>query len=230
MPLVPAFRLPSRYSLPLLLFTCAAIAIAVRGVGASRMGAAGRVLSLAFVLGTCFLTVRNGSSFDGAFEGEPANLQFHLLSHPDAPTLDSSTNPLEQDGAMIRAMSANSSVLKCYEPLQLAGAIATDKPVIFPEGDVRLTDVRFGPNQIRFVARASQPGRVVLNQHYIDGWRAKGADLKIEPETGRAYVDVPAGGLRGEFSFAPPGLATALILMAVGIALATIGWRWRLPD
>jgi hypothetical protein len=69
-------------------------------------------------------------------------------------------------------------------------------------------------------------GRVFLNERYARGWRSDAGAFEIDPQTGLAFVTVPAGVTgRFTFRFVPPLLGVGLVLLGAGIALALALWR-----
>ena len=120
----------------------------------------------------------------------------------------------------------NRAIVLCSEPLQLPGAIDATRPVVFAEDNAQIADIDFAPGRIRFRAQArGGPGRVFLNERYVEGWHSTAGDFTIDPQTGLAYVTLPPGEAgRFTFWFTPPRLATGLILLAVGIALSLLIW------
>jgi hypothetical protein len=98
--------------------------------------------------------------------------------------------------------------------------------MVFSDGPATVTNIDFSPNRIDFGVSSLAPARVYLNQRYLTGWRSSAGSLRIEPTTGLAYVDVPAGvAARHSFTFVPRGLMWGVAAWLVGLALAVVGWR-----
>jgi hypothetical protein len=169
----------------------------------------------------------NHAQFEGVFPLPALASSFAFFQRPSAPAVDAVTNGEGPGSPMLRAMMDNRAVLHCYEPLQLPGGIDPTRPAIFPEDGAQVADVEYLPGAIRFrVQAADQPGRVFLNERFARGWRSDAGDFEIDPQTGLAFVTVPAG-VTGHFTFrfVPPRLFAGLALFAAGIALAIVLWR-----
>jgi hypothetical protein len=229
LPLLSQFRLPSRYTLVLTLFGVAMAAWVFGGVMPDRSPdrRLRRFGAVILVLGTCYLAYWNRVHFAGSFTLPPLTSSFRLLARPVAPAIDAQTDAFVGDSPMLRAMmERNQAVLRCNEPLQLAGAVQAGRPIVFAEGTARVSEIRFRPNQIRFAVLARDADRVFMNQRYTNGWQTDVGVLEIDPGSKLAFVRVPAGtATRIELSFSPPGLVSGLILLPIGLLASAAIWR-----
>jgi hypothetical protein len=229
LPLMPQFRLPSRYALVLTLFGVAMVAW-VLGSMAIERGLDRRLRRFAgvfLVAGACAVAYGNRVHFAGTFPLRPLSATFHFLARPGAPTIDAQTDAFVGDSPMLRAMmERNEAVLRCNEPLQLPGAVQADRPIVFAEATARVSDVQFSPNRIRFVVSSREADRVFMNQRYTTGWRSRTGALEVDPASKLAFVRVPPGtATRVELTFTPPGLLSGLILLAIGVFASAVTWR-----
>lgn len=227
LPVLSQFRLPSRYSLVFVLFATAMVASVWRVIITESSAELRRFVTIVLVLSAGATAFYNRIQFEGVFPLPPLASSFAFLKRPSAPAVDAVTNGEGTGSPMLRAMMDDRAVLSCYEPLRLPGGIDPTRPAIFPEGGAQLADVEYSPGAIRFRVQAvDQPGRVFLNERYARGWRSDAGDFELDPQTGLAFVTVPAGVTgRFTFRFVPPRLLVGLALFAAGIALAAALWR-----
>jgi hypothetical protein len=228
LPLVSEFRLPSRYILVFVFFAVAMVASAWRTIPAERMGDASRFAAIVLILSSCALAYWNHIQFEGVFSLAPLESSFRFLSRPPEPVEDEISEGIAPGKSpMLRALMQNRAVLRCYEPLQLPGAVDATRPVIFAQDDAHVADVLFAPGRIQFRALSGRAaGRVFLNERYVNGWRTDVGNFTIDAQTGLAYVTLPPGTTgRFTFWFLPPSLASGLILLAAGILLSVLIWR-----
>ncbi len=224
LPMLGQFRLPSRYTMVFVLFAAALVAWVMREA-AGEAGAGGglrRLAGVLLLLGVASLAYQNRVHLAGAFPLAPLEGRFALLARPGAPVIDAATNGMVGDSPMLRAMMQNRAVLSCYEPLRLPGQVDPSQPIVFGEGTTKVSDVVFTPNRVSFgVTTGAEPGRVVLNANYIDGWRASVGALQVDAATGRAHLEVPPfTAARGELRFRPPGLVAGLAFFVLGCLAA----------
>ena len=228
LPFVSQFRLPSRYLLLFGLFATVTIASVWRTIAAKRANDASQFVAIVLVLSSCALAYWNHIQFEGVFSLAPLQSSFRLLSRPGEPVVDEVTEGLvPSHSPMLLAMMENRAILRCYEPMQLPGAVDATRPVIFPDSQVRIADVKFAPGLIQFRAQSQgETGRVFLNERYVTGWQSSSGDFALDPQTGLAYVTLPPGETgRLTFRFTPPGLVAGLMLLAVGVALSVVIWK-----
>jgi hypothetical protein len=230
-PVVSQFRLPSRYSLVFVLFAAAMVGAVWRTIGepaaSDRAKEVRRFAAIMLVVSAAAMAYWNHIQLEGVFPLAPLGSSFRFHAHPPQPEVDAVTDGSATGSPMLRAMMDNRAVLRCYEPLQLPGAIDPTRPAVFPEGGVRLADLLFEPGRIRFRAQAAdRPGRLFLNQRYARGWKSDAGDFTIDPETGLAFVSLTPGVTgRFVFRFVPPGLFAGTLLLVFGVASAVALWK-----
>lgn len=232
LPLMEGFRLPSRYRLLLVLFGAALVAWVLRTAGERQTWTAEvrRMGAIVLVAATASLAFHNRAHFAGAFPLEPLRGGLAWMSQPAAPAIDATTDGFTGDSPMLRAMFDGRAVLRCNEPLTFRGTVRPSQPLLIAEGGVRISDVQFSPNRVRFgVVTTAEPGRVIFNSRHAAGWASDAGELRLAAQGGLPYLEVPArSALRVQFSFMPPRLVTGLVLFLVGLMLggATL-WRAR---
>jgi hypothetical protein len=231
LPVVSQLRLPSRYSLLFVLFATAMVAALWRSTIVESPDAR-RIAAILLILSTGAMAFWNHVNFEGVFPLPPTETSFQFMRKPPPPVVDATTNGESTVSPMLRAMMNDRAVLHCYEPLRLPGGIDPSRPAIFAEGGVRLVDVQFSPGSIRFRAQTSDaPGRVFLNERYVRGWTSDAGEFELDPQTGLAFVALPAGVTgRFTFRFVPPRLLAGGVLLLVGIVLAAMLWRRTLAS
>jgi hypothetical protein len=91
-------------------------------------------------------------------------------------------------------------------------------------GPARVVETAFSANRVVLVVRADGPAEVVLRDGWARGWTARidGRPTPIRAQGAHRSVQVPAGRSRVEMTYRPPGLAAALWLS--GLALAVAAW------
>jgi hypothetical protein len=235
LPMLGQFRLPSRYTLVFVLFAAGLLGWVMREA-AGREGASDGLRRLAaalLLLGTASLAYQNRVHLAGAFPLPPLGAGASLFARSGPPAIDATTNGITGDSPMLRAMMENRAVLSCYEPLRLPGNVDPNLPLVAGSGATRVSEVAFTPNRVGFgVIAGAEPGRVVLNAKFIEGWRTSVGTLELDPASGLAHVVVPPWtASRVELRFVPPGLAAGFALFGVGLLLAAAsllfrrGWR-----
>jgi hypothetical protein len=231
LPMMEQFRLPSRYTLPFVLFAAALTAWVMRDAMGEDAGGprVRRLAGTVLLLAAASIAYQNRIHFPGTFPLAPLDGRFSLLSHPAAPAIDTETQGMGGDSPMLRAMMENRAVLACYEPLTLPGTVDPARPIVFGDDASRVSDIAFTPNRITFdVQTGSRPARVALNMKYLSGWRASVGEIEIDSGTGLAHVVLPPGvSRRMELRFVPPGLTAGLALGGLGLLLAGVAFRIR---
>jgi hypothetical protein len=228
LPIASQFRLPSRFTLICVFYATAMIAFVWRAVGADLRGDARRFTGIVLVVSSCALAYWNHIQFEGVFPLRPLDSSFRFLNRPAAPVVDEvSDGSALRESAMLRAIMQNRAIVRCYEPLVLAGTVDAKRPVVFPDENARVADVVFAPGRIQFRALShGEGGRVFLNERYVNGWRSSAGPFVVDERTGLAYVALPPGEVgRLIFWFTPPGLLTGAALLLVGCLLSAAIWR-----
>lgn len=228
LPLLSRIRLPSRYTVTLLIFATMLVAWVVREASEQSAIAAPlrRLIVLVLVIGTASLVYYNRMHFGGAFPYAPLQGEFRFLSRPPAPTIDTVPDGLGPDSPVLRAMMQNRSVLRCYDALLLPGKVYPSQPIVFGDGATRVSRVEFGPNRIRFgVVTGDQPGRVTFNSRYLDGWRSNTGALERDATTDVTFLTVPPmTAQRIELRFRPKGLWAGVLMFIAGLAAGVMIW------
>lgn len=231
LPLMSQFRLPSRYTLVLVLFAVGVVAAVARQVmtAGAMPRELGKLAAILLVFATASLAYQNRVHLAGAFPLDPVPGGFGFLSRPPAPSIDAATDAFTGDSPMMRAMMQNRAVLRCNEPLSLPGQVDPGQAIVFPDGPARLSEIRFTPNRVTFaVLTSGEPARVVFNSKFIDGWRSTFGTLELDQATGLSYIAIPPlTATRVEIRFSPERLTTGLVLFGAGLLLAAALWRRR---
>ena len=120
-PLFSSFRIPSRYTIPSLLFGAMALGWVVRGFA---LDARSRVVQVvAGVLGLAIaahLISVNRAQFKGVFSVEPFDTSFPWMSGPsEGITTDFESSAYTRTSPMLRALMSDRFFYYCYESLQL---------------------------------------------------------------------------------------------------------------
>ena len=219
-------RVPSRYLLVTTLFATATLAWVVTkggGPGTGPLEGISTLISMALLLSTLFVVQRNRDLLYGTFPYAPLQQSLEFLSRPRAPVIDTATDGFGPDSPMLRAAMAGRAVLRCNEPLHLAGQVDPSRAPVF-SAEAAVSRIVFSPNQITFRAVVpARPARVFLNQRYVRGWRSSAGTIEIDPATRLPYVSLPAGAAGSySFSFFPPGLITGLVLFGSALVMAVL--------
>jgi hypothetical protein len=228
LPIVSQLRIPSRYSLIFLLFATAMVASVWKTMVVERADDAGRFAAIVLILSSFALAYWNHIQFEGVFSLAPLESSFRWLGRPAEPIVDETSDVTAvQNSLLLRSIMENRAIVRCSEPLQLPGAIDATRPAVFAEDHAQIGDIEFAPGRIRFRALArGSAGRVFLNERYVEGWHSDAGDFTLDPQTGLAYVTLPAGTTgRFAFWFRPPRLDLGLILLAAGSLLSVLVWR-----
>jgi hypothetical protein len=234
LPLFENFRIPSRYTIPLLHFAALTLAWAFQSI-VTRFGMA-RPARLALAV-LCFaasvhLMVVNRWNLQGVFNQAPFDTSFRWMGGPREIATDQLTNAYTGGSPMLRALVEHRAFFHCYESLQLYRAANPDRAQVFVDGTARISDVDFSPNRLSFnVFGGPEPARVLLNYNWGAGWSSTAGEIELIGAPGKLATVAVAPGQTGryEFSFRPPGLyaGTAIFVSAALASLAL--WRRRLP-
>ena len=234
LPLFSSFRIPSRYAIPFTVFGAIAAASAAQAIVSRRplTRPVARTLAVICVIGSLQLLVLNRHFFERVFRETPAfDTAFHFMSGRAELAIDRDSNPYRPGSPMLSALMTDRSFFSCYESLQVKRTADADRPLVYGEGDARVSNVRFSPNRIEFDATAGPPAsRVFLNQNFAYGWSSDAGPVTREPGTDRLSLTLPPGAT-GHFAFVftPPGLWLGAIVAAVAAAAMFLAWNLRLP-
>jgi hypothetical protein len=229
LPLFSGLRPATRFTLP---FTFFATAMAGWAASASLATvtvptSARRLWGAVLVIGTLLLAWENRRPLEVGFSETGIDADLRFFRGPGQPVVDQGIDPYGPHSPMLRAFLNERVVWHCYEPMQLKPVASPDQPLIYAEPGTTIYRTRFSPNVIRFsVATNNESGRVYLNQNYVRGWHSNAGDVKLDEQSGKAYVTVYRNRPGTySFSFAPPGLSTGLALCCAGIAASVLVWR-----
>ncbi len=228
LPFVSSFRAPSRYTIPFVLFAVATVAWVWCRLETDPLDRRIRnFVVLVCLLASADLLVANRGWFDGVFSGPPLKQTLRPFQGSDAITVDTESDPYDDNSPMFRALMNDRAFLNCYEPLQLLRTADGGRPLVFTSGNARVFETFFAPNRVEFtVLGGTEPSHVFLNQNYASGWRSTLGPIETDPPSNApgARIDRDVGG-RHAFSFVPDGLGMGALLLAV--ALAGSVWAWR---
>ena len=233
LPLISAFRIPSRYTMlvPLAGALCAAFAVRaledLRGPSTWR-----RVVEVVCIVGVFQVVLVNRTHLRDVFI-LAAETQSKLFERT-TPTLAEREvltpgGPRVHRTYMLDSMMAGVSPLNCYEPLR-ARIVAYPGPVaIGGEGDVAVSESAFSPNRVTAtVTVGREPARVVLNQNFAEGWSTNVGTAERDPKSRLPSVLLPPGHSGPvSFAFVPPGLWAGLAIWVSAVGLSIAWWKTR---
>ena len=232
LPLFSSFRIPSRYTIPFVLFGVMTVAWVWRQIEANQLNR--RVRS--FVIIVCALAAGdllmvNRTLYENVFSEPPLQQRFRPLGGPTAIGIDRDSSPYEPNSPMFRGLMNDRSFYACYEPLQLIHTADGDHPLIFSDGGSTIFETVFSPNRIEFtVLGGTEPSSVFLNQNYSPGWNSTLAPVTLDAEYDKPAATIE-GGQAGRFSFTfvPDGLGIGVVLFVVAVAGSVWAWKRELP-
>ena len=233
-PFVSRYRLPSRYTIGVVLFATTLAGWALRELSFDLVTARrGRVVVAALcLLASADLIWRNGSHFAGIFDQRPLDRGFRLLRRSPTLVTDTTIDAFQQDAPMLRALMANRSTFNCYEPLKLAQIEDPNQPLVFGDAGLKIVASEFSPNRIDVTVVGGPEGsRLFVNQSYAPDWQSTLGPVAPGPHFRNISVAVPAGAAgRYAVAFRPIGLASGCFVFALALA-ASLRWRTaKLPD
>jgi hypothetical protein len=226
LPFFSSFRIPSRYTMAVVLMGAATIAAASRefdGAAARRW----RVLAGILCTATSIQIVwTNSKLMRGIFVQPPLERTFRPLQGALMISTDGEANAFGPNSPMLRALMQDSNFYNCYEPLQFTRTAQREPPLVFADRFARVGITRFSPNRVEaMVSTGSVRGRVYMNQNYAPGWSSNVGPVMLDHERGQMAVDAPPG-FSGSlvFSYSPPGIMSGWFTFAVALA-AIVGAR-----
>jgi hypothetical protein len=235
MPLISAFRIPSRYTMlvPLAGALCAAFAVRafedLRGASTWR-----RVVEVLCIVAVVQIVLVNRTHLRDVFilSADTQSKLFERIT-PTVAEREVLTpgGPRVHRTYMLDSMLAGVSPLNCYEPLR-ARVVAYPGPVaITGQGDVAVSDATFSPNRVTATVTVGRdPARVVLNQNFAEGWSTNVGPAERDPKSRLPSVPLPPGYIGPiSFTFVPPGLWAGLAIWAIAIGVSLVIWRSRKP-
>jgi hypothetical protein len=227
-PLVSNFRIPSRYTIAVVLFGVATAGWAIKAAAMEapftpRWKA---LVAIVSVLATAELTLAGRLHLRGAFGQPPIPTAFRWLNGPRILEVDRLSDPYRPGSPMFRALMNDRSFFNCYEVMRLKQVADPDQPLVSGDAGVRIFTTRFSPNRVDFaVATGSEPARVILNQNFADGWSSDAGRVVPDPQSGKPSVMLMAGQTGTfAFSFRPPGLILGTVLagLCAGFSFAML--------
>ena len=226
MPLISAFRIPSRYTMLVPLAGALCAAFAARVFEDLRVPSRWRlVVEVLCVVGVVQIVLVNRTHLRDVFilSAESQSRLFERVT-PTVAEREVLTpgGPRVHRTYMLDSMMAGVSPLNCYEPLR-ARIVANPGPVaISGEGDVAVSESTFSPNRVTAtVTVGREPARVVLNQNFVEGWSTNLGTAERDPTSLRPSVVLPPGyGGPISFTFYPPGLWVGLTIFVIAIGLS----------
>jgi hypothetical protein len=233
LPLFSSFRIPSRYSIPFVVFGAIAIGSLAHAFTERKTLSrpVSRTIAVICAVAALQLIVMNRNFFVRVFRDAPSfDTTFRWMSGPTELAVDRESNPYHPGSPMLRALMSDRSFFNCYESLQLKRTADGDHPLVYSEGNAQISNVRFSPNRIEFDATAGlTASRVFLNQNFAHGWSSDVGAVVREPGTDRLSVTLGPGHTgRFSFVFVPPGLWLGTIIAAIAVAASIVCRNLRL--
>ncbi len=227
-PLFSSFRIPSRYTIPCLLFGAMALAWVMRGFSLqTRSRAVQAIAGAACLVIAAHLVMVNRAQFVGVFRVVPFDTAFRWLDGPrQGITTDAVSSAYTHDSPMLRALVSDRFFYYCYESLQLVRASNPEQPLLFTEGGGATTELGFTPNRVDFALfGGAQPARLYLNYNWGPGWTSTAGDIDHPPDRIASVALGPGQTGRFSFSFVPPGLWLGTAIMLAALVLSAVLWR-----
>jgi multisubunit Na+/H+ antiporter MnhC subunit len=232
LPLFENFRIPSRYTIPLLQFAALTLAWAFHSI-VTRHGFArpARIVVAILCLGaSAHLLIINRWNLRGVFNQPQFDTSFRWMAGPREIATDQDSSAYTPGSPMLRSLVEHRAFFYCYESLQLLRASDPNRALLTVEGPARLTDVVFSPNRIAFnVFGGSEPAKLLLNYNWGPGWESTAGPIELTGDRGKIPTVTIAPGQTGryEFSFTPPGLYAGSAIFALAALVSAVVWRRR---
>jgi multisubunit Na+/H+ antiporter MnhC subunit len=231
-PLFSSFRIPSRYTIPLLQFAALTLGWAFQSI-VVRHGfpsAARIAVSVVALAASAHLIVTNQWNLKNVFIEPPFDTAFHWNSGPRQITTDTESSPYTKGSPMLSALMQDRSFYNCYESLQVPRGAGPGSPVLDANPSARVSDVDFTPNRLTFTVKdGAEPARVVLNQNWADGWTTDAGVIAVGKPTELSTVTIPPGTTgRFTFTFVPPGFYAGVVILIIALIATTVLWRRRM--
>lgn len=226
LPFFSSFRIPSRHILLIPLAGAICMACAARAFESTPRSQALRWLVLALsIIGTVQIGLVNRGYLREVFilpEGGPISRLFDqqtpVAGERDVPRTGAPAGVLYTN--MLGSLLTGVSPLDCWEPLQVRKRAALGAMTMHAEGaNTSTADHQFTPNRVSArVSVGAEPARLILNQNFSTGWSSDAGPIEPDPQRRRPSVVLPAG-FNGTvtFSYAPPGLATGVVVWLLSI-------------
>ena len=231
-PLFSSFRIPSRYTIPSLLFGAMALGWALGGFSLEARPRIVRVVVgvLCLAIGAHLISV-NRAQFKGVFSVEPFDTTFRWMDGPsEGITTDFESSAYTRTSPMLRALVEDRFFYYCYESLQLVRASNPDQPLLFTEGGGTVAEPKFTPNRVDFALfGGAEAARLYLNYNWGPGWTSTAGPIDHPPERIASVALSPGQTGRFAFWFVPPGLWAGTAIGLAAIALSAVFWRRFCP-
>lgn len=120
---------------------------------------------------------------------------------------------IEKKGKVIDSISYD--VLREFEPHQAVEHEYKREAYLEKNSDV-VDIVYFSPNKIQITLFTTSEDRLIINQNFHNGWRAKN-NLKVEPYNGLISVKVPPGASNIELYFLPKDFLVGALISLFGL-------------
>ena len=231
-PLFSSFRIPSRYTIPSLLFGAMALGWALGGFSLEARPRIVQVVVGVLCLGIgAHLISVNRAQFNGVFSVEPFDTTFRWMDGPsEGITTDFESSAYTRTSPMLRALVEDRFFYYCYESLQLVRASNPDQPLLFTEGGGTVAEPKFTPNRVDFALfGGAEAARLYLNYNWGPGWTSTAGPIDHPPERIASVALSPGQTGRFAFWFVPPGLWAGTAIGLVAIALSAVFWRRFCP-
>jgi hypothetical protein len=232
LPLFSSFRIPSRYTIPFLLFAAMTAGWSVASATPIAIFAGRYVraaVAIVCILASAHLIGANRRLFTNVFGQEPFDTTFHWMSGPPAIVTDWESSPYKPGAPMLRALTEDRAFFYCYESLQLVRTAAGDGGPVIPDDKSHIVSTTFTPNRIEFkVLGGAEPSRLSLNQNWSPGWTSTAGTVLEPGEAMPAVMLAPGQTGTFVFEFFPPGLVAGTAICALAVAAFGLLWRRRL--
>jgi hypothetical protein len=233
-PLLSSFRIPSRYSIPFVLFGAIAAAMAAKHALAtpllSRRGARSLVAIVCLLAGAHLMHV-NRQLFMQVFDQEAAfDTTFHWMRAPQAISTDGDSSPYAPGSPMFRALMEDRAFYGCYESLQLIHTSNAADPPIVADENSEIVRRALTPNRFEFgVLGSAKASRISLNQNWSPGWTSTAGPLLEPGDRMPAVMLKPGQTGTFAFEFFPEGLVAGFVIFAIAVIGSALLWRRSLP-
>ncbi len=228
LPLFSSFRIPSRYTIGVVLLGVATAGWVIQAAGG--FGAVSpqvkSLVAIVCVLATFDMLARNSAQLRGAFPDDAPVSTFHALKGPRSLETDYPNNPYQPGSPMFRTLMRGRSFFQCYEGLQLVQTADPTHPLVFSAG-AKIFTTDFSPNRVEFtVVNGNEPAAVFLNQNFAEGWTSTAGPVISDPKSGKPMVTLPPGQAgKFAFMFFPPGLIAGIAILLLSVGTSFVVWN-----
>jgi hypothetical protein len=225
-PLFSNFRIPSRYTIAVILFGVVTAGWALKAA-TTEAGFTPRfkaLVAIVSVLATAELALASRLHLRGTFGQAPIPAEFRWLNGSPTLEVDRISDPYRPGSPMFRALMSNQAFFNCYEVMRLTQVADADHPLVYGEAGMKIFSTQFSPNRVEFaVANGSEPARVILNENFAAGWTSDAGTVVPDPQSGKPSVTLTPGQAGTfAFSFRPPGLILGALVGALGAAISFV--------